>query len=253
MKSLFLTQKKWLLLSLSLLLACSLFAQYEEFQTANAAYENKQYPKAIAGYTALLEAGYQSAELHYNLANAYYRTGELGQAVLHYERALRLAPNDKDIVHNLEVVRRQVEAERPAIEGFRLWTNTLRLFSSDGWGALGLFILWLGVAGLVLWQIGKTREYRKWGFLAGVVLLFLSLLPFALAYFRSEADTNHNQAIVLQSQVMLRSAPDEQSQEVKPVFEGAKVQLLDVIGNWHKVQASDGEEGWLPDGTFERI
>jgi tetratricopeptide (TPR) repeat protein len=244
---------KWLLVTLSVLLTVPVFAQYDAFEAANMAYQKKEYQAAIDGYAELLNNGQESTALHYNLANAYYRTNELGPAILHYERALRLSPNDKDIAHNLEVARAKVPGEGADIQGFKEWTTALRTFSSDGWGGVGLVLIWLGVAGLVLWQTGKSRTYRKWGFLAGVTLLVLSLLPFTMAYLRSQTDANHDQAIVVQEQAVLHSAPDEKSQEVKPISEGAKVQVLDVIGEWYKVQANDGEQGWLPGGVFERI
>jgi hypothetical protein len=50
------------------------------------------------------QAGYSAADL-YNAANAYARAGKPGMAVLHYERARLLAPNDPDIEANLRLVR----------------------------------------------------------------------------------------------------------------------------------------------------
>jgi tetratricopeptide (TPR) repeat protein len=40
--------------------------------------------------------------IYYNLSNAYYRNGNLGKAILNIEKALRLAPRDREIKNNAE-------------------------------------------------------------------------------------------------------------------------------------------------------
>lgn len=49
-------------------------------------------------------SGYTAAAL-YNAANSYARAGKAGMAILYYERARLLAPNDSDIEANLRYVR----------------------------------------------------------------------------------------------------------------------------------------------------
>jgi len=243
----------WLLLFIILGIPTLAFGQYEAFQTANEAYRNENFTAAIGGYEKLLAEGYQSAELEYNLGNAYYRTNEIGEAILHYERTLRLNPGDKDVQHNLRIARQAVAGGAVNVLEFRAWKRVVHALTANGWSVLGLGLLWLAGAGFIMWQIAKARKYRKWGFVVGVALLVLSVLPFIMAELRSEDDATHDQAIILQTQVVLHSAPDPQSQEVQPIYEGAKVQLLDTIDNWYKIQLVDGEQGWLPEGAFERI
>ena len=71
---------------------------------ADSAYVNGNYQEAIKGYESLLKQG-ASAELYYNLGNAYYRTENITRAVLNYERALLLSPGDGDIRFNLQIAR----------------------------------------------------------------------------------------------------------------------------------------------------
>ena len=86
-------------------LAFSLIAQpIEVLETANEYYANEEYQKAISLYDSILNAGYESAALYYNLGNAHYKNGDLTNAILHYERAKLLAPKDEDIQYNLDLL-----------------------------------------------------------------------------------------------------------------------------------------------------
>jgi len=72
------------------------------WSTANAAYSEGNFDKAITDYEKILAQDLHSAALYYNLANAYFKKGELGKALLYYNRASRIAPGDEDIRHNQE-------------------------------------------------------------------------------------------------------------------------------------------------------
>lgn len=225
----------------------------EAFGTANVAYQEKGYTTAITQYQSILQQGYQSAELHYNLGNAYYRTQQLGKAVLHYERAARLAPNDKDIKHNLSIVNAQIEDKLETLPNFFLidgWNSLRQQLSSNTWAVMGIVFFWLAMAALIVWQIGQTRTQRKWGFFIGITLLFISILPISLAVANTK---DSKQAIVIAKETMLKSSPDDLSASVLLLHEGLKVNLLDKIGDWYKVRLPNGDEGWLSNEIIEII
>jgi tetratricopeptide (TPR) repeat protein len=225
----------------------------EAFGIANIAYQEKDYTTAITQYQFILQQGYQSAELHYNLGNAYYRTQQMGKAVLHYERAARLAPKDKDIQHNLSIVKAQLKDQIEALPNFFLldWWNSLRQqWSSNAWAVSGIVLFWLAMAALIVWQIGKTRTQRKKAFFAGIALLSISMLPILLAVANTK---NSEQAIVMVEETALKSSPDELSTSILLIHEGLKVKLLDKIGDWYKVRLPNGDEGWLHTEIMEII
>ncbi|MEL6922573.1 MAG: tetratricopeptide repeat protein [Bacteroidota bacterium] len=249
----------------TLLLSCFLFtaalsAQSADagvqFQKANAYFQDNEFDKAIETYEALAAEGYQSAELYYNLGNSYYRTDRLGKAILYYEKALTLDGSDADIRYNLKVARDNTKNEISPIPAFillRWWWGVRQLAGSSFWAALGLLLFWLGVGGLIYWLMASDRQQKKRGFVAGLSLLLVSALPFALAYSRLSVEQNSRMAIVQREVTSLRSAPDAASTEIKEVYEGLKVELLDQIGDWSKVRLMDGEQGWLPMEVYERI
>lgn len=241
-----------------LLLAAQVLGQTpsDRMREANDAYLSKQYQPAAEIYEALLGDGYASAALHYNLGNSYYRLGELAPAILHYERALRYRPHDRDIRHNLSVAREQLPDELDVLPEFflrRWWRSGAFALSAVSWSVLGLIMLWLGVAGLVVWLFASERRQRKRGFITGLVLLCLCILPFAMASSRVKLQEDSGMAILMTPEIVLRSAPDEQSAEVLTIHAGLKVELLDQISDWYKVRLQNGEEGWLPEQVLEEI
>ncbi len=228
----------------------------EQFELANQAYSSKDYDIAIKGYESILAQAYQSAELYYNLANAYYRTNATGRAILNYERAARLAPRDKDIQHNLEFVNTQLQDEIEVLPAFFLrqwWNNMQQLLSSNSWAVLSLLLFWLGILGLVVWQLGKERRQRRQGFFAGFALVLLSLLPTLWAWSSAKSEQHSKQAILLVKETTLQSAPDAQSATIMELHEGIKLQLLDQINTWYKVRLPNGAKGWLPFKVLEEI
>ena len=84
-------------------------------------------------------------------------------------------------------------------------------------------------------------------------MLIISLLGFTLANDRINQIQHSSRGVVLQKEIVLRSAPDTQSKEVFLLHAGATVQVLDQIGDWYKVSLRDGMQGWLPEVSFERI
>ena len=217
-----------------------------QMQEANEAYQANEFEQAIEIYEQLISDGYNTKVLLYNLGNAYYRNGQIGRAILHYERAALIAGKDKDIRHNLTVARQQLQDDIEVLPEFFLarWWHQIRMqLSSGAWTVLGLLFLWGGVAGLVVWLMAASRNRKKMGFLVGIVLLVLSVLPFALAQSRIALLKHSGKAIVLPSEVVLHSAPDPASAEVLKLHEGTKVSLVDQIGDWHKVNLQNGEQG----------
>lgn len=226
------------------------------FEKANDAFFQKKYAEAVGLYEQLLTDGYQSAELEYNLGNAYFRQNNLGQATLHFERAYLLDPHDEEVRHNLAVVRDRQVDEFSLLPKFfltKLWEQMRLMMPATAWGILALVIWWGGMAGLGIWLFGKSRSQKKKGFFYGLMALAVSLLPLALALSRADLDENSRHAIVLSEETTVRSAPDAEGAELLKVHEGLKVKLLDEISGWWQVELPDGEKGWLNGGDVERI
>lgn len=226
------------------------------FEQANDAYQAKDFAKAAQLYEQLLEQDYRSSELEYNLGNAYFRQNELGRAILHFERAHLLSPDDADIEHNLSVARSKTVDEFSLLPQFfltGLWQDMRLSMSATAWGIMALVIWWAGMAGLGVWLFGKSRTQKKKGFFYGLIALVVSILPLTLALSRANFDEDTHHAIVVEKEAPLRSAPDENGSVILSIHEGLKVKMLDEISGWWQVELPDGEKGWLNAEVMEGI
>ncbi len=226
------------------------------FEAANQAYKKGNYNFAIEQYEGILEGGQHSAELYYNLGNAYFKTGNLGKAILNYERTRLLAPRDVEARDNLAIAQaRTIDIIQPLPDFFltRWWRALQQSLSAGAWSCLSVLMLWLAVAGLSVWLLLTDREQKKRGFLGGMVCLLLFGITFALAAQRKATQQNSNQAIILAKEIALKDAATADSPDILMLHEGTKISLLDQIGDWHKVRLPNGEQGWLAEKSFEEI
>jgi len=228
----------------------SLFIKANEFNA------NKDYQQAVNTYQQLLKTGVKSADVEYNLGNAYLQLNQVAESILHYERALNLEPNDTDILQNLRLAQERIENDIPLNPPFFLssaWNSLQMSASSNLWSFLFLLFFFVGIAGLILWQIGQDRTRRKQGFFTGIALLILSLMFFFLAAGKANLEMDSKAGIVMQNKTELHTAAEANSPIVRDLDAGIKVTIVDNINNWYKVKLTNGEEGWLPAQTFEKI
>ena len=178
----------WLLLCLVAMssLFSPLSASAITKENADSAYAQGQYQQAIKDYEELLKHGV-SAELYYNLGNAYYRTEDITRAVLNYERALLLSPGDRDIRFNLQMARsKTIDKITPESEMFFVtWYRSLvNLMSVDAWAGTALFSLALAIVLVLLYLFADSIWLQKIGFFGFIMLLLVFILSNVLAHVR---------------------------------------------------------------------
>ena len=149
-----------------ILTAISRFGFAQTAQQAAAAYANKNYPEAIELYQQLSKEQGVSSELYYNLGNAYYRNGDNGNAVLYYERSLRLNPRNKEAQANLDFLQTKLKDRFGTDENIlSTWIREFRnLLSSNGWTILGMVSFALFILGVAAYFFGKAIDCAKWDF-----------------------------------------------------------------------------------------
>lgn len=226
------------------------------FQEANQAYTAGNFSLAVEKYEAILKENAFSKELYYNLGNSYFRLNQIGKAVLNFERALRLAPSDRDIQHNLDFARgRIIEDIEPISQFFLLsWWNALRdNLSADSWSFLTLLLLWLGIAGVIVWLLGRERHLKKQGFVGAGILIPLSILFYFLASDAHNEIVKSRYAIIVAPKIPLLPSPDANTVATIQLHEGIKVEILDKMTHFYKVRLPNGEEGWMDETVIEKI
>ena len=223
---------------------------------ADSAYVRGQYQQAIADYEALLKQG-GSAELYYNLGNAYYRTENVTKAVLNYERALQLSPGDRDIRFNLQIARsKTIDKIVPESEMFFItWYHALvNLMSVDAWARVALISLALVIVLLLVYLFASRIWLRKVGFFCGLVLLVLFVLSNIFAWQQKQNLLFRKGAIIMEPSVTVKSTPAKNGTDLFILHEGTKVSITDSsMRGWLEIRIADGKEGWVERNKLEEI
>ncbi len=228
----------------------------ELWSSANAAYSSADYATALADYQTILDKGLHSAALYYNLANAYYKSEQLGKAILYYNRALRLAPADEDIRHNLEYAEQMTKDSIEEIPEFVLttWVHAVRgALSSTAWTIVSLIMLATALVMALFYLLARRMTLRKMGFYTMVVSILLFIFTSLFAWSEREMIVNSKEAIIMTSAVSIKSSPDRAATELFVLHEGTKVSIGDEIGGWAEVRISDGRKGWIEQSRIEKI
>jgi tetratricopeptide (TPR) repeat protein len=226
------------------------------FRNGNTAYTQKNYTEAIANYEKINNESTHSPDLYYNLANAYAQNKQLGKAILNYERALRLAPFDADAAQNLSIVATWRKDDIETLQPFFLirWAKAVRnALSSNTWASLGLCLLFAMSGGVFLLLFGNTPQRKKQGFGLAIASFWLALIPFWCAYETIQLQQNSGFCIVQTPEIVLHNAPDAESSDIMTLHEGTRVERLDQINDWIKVELPNSEQGWLPENAVEEI
>ena len=215
---------------------------------ADSAYVRGQYQQAISDYESLLKQG-TSAELYYNLGNAYYRTENIPQAVLNYERALLLSPGDRDVRFNLQIARSKTfdkivpESEMFFVTWYRAMVN---MMSVDGWARTALFAMGLTIILLLVYLFADRLWLRKAGFFGGVALLILFVMSNLFAWQQKQDLINRKGAIIFAPSVTVKSTPAANGTDLFILHEGTKVVIIDgSMKDWKEIRLADGKEGWI--------
>ena len=223
---------------------------------ADSAYVRGQYQQAIADYEELLKQG-GSAELYYNLGNAYYRTENITKAVLNYERALLLSPGDRDIRFNLQIARsKTIDKIVPESEMFFItWYHALvNLMSVDAWARVALISLALVIVLLLVYLFASRIWLRKVGFFCGLVLLALFVLSNIFAWQQKQNLLFRKGAIIMAPSVTVKSTPAKNGTDLFILHEGTKVSITDSsMRGWLEIRIADGKEGWIERNKLEEI
>ena len=222
----------------------------------DSAYTSGQYQQAIDIYTRLLSQGV-SAELYFNLGNAYYRTENITQAILAYERALLLQPGDADTRFNLQLARsKTVDKIVPESEMFFVtWYRSLvNMRSVDGWARTAVVSLLLAVVLMLLYLFSNPLWLRKTGFFGGIVMLLVFCLSNLFAWQQKQQWEHRSGAIIMESAVNVKSTPAASGTDLFILHEGTKVNVTDSsMKDWREIRVADGKQGWVMASQIEMI
>lgn len=222
------------------------------FYIANSLYEQGSFDEAIRQYNTILEQGFESGNLYYNLGNCFFKKGELGKALLNYEKSRRFIPYDKDLAANYEYGCSLIKAS-PIEPRVSLPVRVLDIFFNN-FTVDGLTIMLSALYILILVAILTgvfVRPLKKYAFILAVFIgLFFIACFIGLGHKIALLD---REAIVTAQQVEVRFEPFDEATTYFTLPEGSKIIILDKRGDWRKVKRPDGRFGWIKAVALEII
>lgn len=235
---------------------CSGNSPQKLLEKANEAYAKNEYAYAAELYEQVLEQGYEAAELYYNLGNAYFRKDKIAKAILNYERAKRLKPNDDNILFNLKVAQtRIVDRIEPVPKLFyeRWWQSLITMQSEKGWAVTAIVLGAMFFSCLIWFFITNKKFTRKIAFALALLLVTTTALSLIFAQKQYNKLTRHKEAIVFVPRATAKSAPDTSSSDLFVIHQGTKVEIRQNLGEWFEIRLPNGNVGWVKKKSVEKI
>lgn len=243
---------------LIIILCCSFFYESraqkpEELLTqANSLYNENAYDSALTVYKSIIDKGYSSAALYYNLGNTYYKLKNYPLAIYYYEKSLKLEPNNDDTKHNIEIAQLFLTDKIEAVPELfiKTWWNKLsNTFTVNTWAVITLVLSGILLISVFFYITAKTRGLKKSMFFAGLIMIIFTAISFCITTKKYNYIRTNNEGIIIAPTITIKSSPSQSSVDLFVLHEGAKVKILDKTDSWEKIRIANGSIGWLPSST----
>ena len=227
----------------------SAFAQPDaDFTKANQSYAQGDFKEAISSYEGLVRAGQWSANLFYDLGNAYFRTGDFGHAILNYERALALERHHPEATANLQIARdegRALELQQNRLERY------LQFASVNQYCIAAALAVWLAILAFVNLIFARRRSATMIAML--VFCLLISALSTYAAYALERGTRGDALGIVTGKDVQARLATADTANSVLALPPGSEVKILSTRGDWIYAALPNNLRGWIPAKDAQQV
>ncbi|HEX8268705.1 MAG TPA: tetratricopeptide repeat protein [Flavobacterium sp.] len=243
----------------NLLLILVFFSQFgfsQGFEKGNELYRKNDFAGAAAAYESVLKTGKVSAGLYFNLGNAYYKQNKVAPAIYNYEKALLLNPGDKEIETNLEFaqnMRIDDIKELPQVGFSKFIRNFTANFHYDTWAWISICLSVLFLALFCGYYFTRSAAYKRVFFGAMILGLLLIIISVASAAYEKQTYENERPAIVFAPVISIKSEPSQDASDAFQLHEGTKVEIVETLENWRKIEIADGNTGWIEQNVIREL
>jgi len=239
-----------------LLLISQVFYAQTGFEKGNLLYQNGKYEEAAKAYESVLDGNQESVELYFNLGNCYYKQHQTASAIYNYEKALVLDPADKDVLNNIKFAQKQTIDEIKVVPkvGFaKLLRDFTGIYPFDTWAWITVSFAFLFLLFFMGYYFYQAVTVKRIFFVGMFVILLLILMSLSAAFFEKSHFDNERPAIVFAESADVRSEPQNASSTTFVLHPGTKVYVEETLGNWKKIQLTDGTEGWIDSRSIKEV
>lgn len=220
-------------------------------------YSEERYADALEQFKTIEESGWVSARLYYNIANCFFKqSNQLGSAILYYEKALKEDPGFKDAEVNLNFARQFILDRIDSVPDFILITwiaGVKNLLGADLWAWISIICALAVATLLLLFRYGKRAGMRKSSFIFAMISLILFIISLIFSVSSMKEYTKESEAIVMIPVTSVKASPAEGAKSVFILHEGTKVELIEELGKWIRIEIADGRQGWIDSRDLEKI
>jgi len=226
------------------------------FNQATDAYNDGDYQKAIENYQEILDKGQHSAELYFNLGNAFYKLNQIAPSIYNYEKALLLAPNDPEIKNNLSYAQNMT---LDAIETLpetgltKIYERITDLLSFDQLSYVAIVFMILFVLLYIAFYYLRYASNKRIAFIGSFGCLILSIVSAILAFVQYNDFKADQPAIVFANEAQVKAEPNNRSEAVFLLHEGTKVNVLETLNEWKEIKLVDGKTGWIESESIKPL
>src|SRR5437868_2756162 len=249
--SLGMTRNTWLAFFLCVIFgttSAALAQSDAEFAKANQEFAQGHFKEAISGYEALIRAGQWSANVFYDLGNAYFRTSDFGRAIVNYERALALEPHHPEATANLQIARD--EAHALEMQPSRL-ERYLQVATINQYTIAAATAFWLAIFAVVASTFARRRSATV---IAVSICCLLMLAGAVCAIFTLERGSKGQAlAIVTGNDVQARLATADTANSVLALPAGSEIKILSTRGDWMYAALPNDLRGWIQTKNAEQV
>ena len=227
-----------------------------QFDQANSLYNNGKYEAAISAYENILENNLHSSALYFNMANCYYKLNKTGPSIYYYEKALKLAPNDKDIQNNLSFARQMTIDQFdtiPELEPSTFYKKTAQIFSLNGWAIFCILLMCVCVGFFIAYFLSYNTKTKRFFFIMGVISVLILIISFVLLNKKIDLD-NERYGIIYPQEINVKTEPNLRSETAFVLHEGTKVQIIESFqSSWLKIKLINGNIGWISKNALKEF
>ncbi|TRW22729.1 tetratricopeptide repeat protein [Flavobacterium zepuense] len=240
----------YILLFLTQLLAA------QSFDKGNALYRKADYNGASQEYEGILKQGKESAEVYFNLGNAYYKLDKVAPSIYNFEKALLLNPGYKDAEVNLTFANKMVIDDikaTPKVGFGKIVHNLTGSYHYDTWAWIAVSFSAFFLALFLGYYLAGTTLLKRIFFVGMFVVLLGIVLNIIAAVYVKSHDSRQNPAIVFAEVVSVKGEPNAKSQDAFILHEGTKVNVTETVDNWKKIVLADDSVGWIDAGAIKEL